>query len=92
MKRHYEVIRIMRTKIVDPRELDQCVDSILFVEDAIRYRVKSLTSMLAMLRSAGGRTDLIIPRRQLFSAEAGHSEAIRELCPRDCDDFFPNPH
>ena len=53
MKRHYEVMRIMRTKVVDPRELGQCADSIFCVEDAIRYRVESLTSVSTMLRSAG---------------------------------------
>jgi hypothetical protein len=49
MKRHHEVMRVMRTKIVDPRELSQCEESIFYVEEAIRYRVKSLTSMSAML-------------------------------------------
>jgi hypothetical protein len=45
MKRHYEVMRTMLTKIVDPRELKQGIDSLLCIEEAIRYRVDRLTSM-----------------------------------------------
>jgi hypothetical protein len=47
MKRHYEIMRIMRTKIVDSRELWHCVESVLYVYDAIGYRVNDLASMLA---------------------------------------------
>ena len=47
MKRHYEIMRIMRAKVVDSRELWNSVESVLRVEEAIRYRVNDLTSMFA---------------------------------------------
>ena len=47
MKRHYEIMRIMRAKVVDSRELWNAVESILYLHDAIRYRVDDLASMSA---------------------------------------------
>jgi hypothetical protein len=47
MKRHYEIMRIMRAKVVDSRELWNSVESVLRVEEAIRYRVNDLASMFA---------------------------------------------
>ena len=47
MKRHYEIMRIMRVKVVDSRELWNSVASVLYVVDAIRYRVDDLASMSA---------------------------------------------
>jgi hypothetical protein len=44
MKRHYEIMRIMRTKVVDHRDPDEAVDSIYCVHDAIVYRIGDLTS------------------------------------------------
>jgi hypothetical protein len=45
MKRHYEIMRIMRANVVDSRELWNSVESILYLHDAIRYRVDDLASM-----------------------------------------------
>jgi hypothetical protein len=45
MKRHYEIMRIMRTKVVHSRELWYSVKSIFYVRDAIGYRVNDLASM-----------------------------------------------
>ena len=45
MKRHYEIMRIMRAKVVDSRELWNSVESVLYLRDAIRYRVDDLASM-----------------------------------------------
>ncbi|KAI0252756.1 hypothetical protein BJV78DRAFT_266553 [Lactifluus subvellereus] len=42
MKHHYEIMRIMWTKVLDPRELRSGVESISFVRDAIQYRVDDL--------------------------------------------------
>jgi hypothetical protein len=42
MKRHYEIMRIMRTKVVDSRELWNSVESVLCLEEAIRYRMDDL--------------------------------------------------
>jgi hypothetical protein len=47
MKRHYEIMRIMRAKVVDSRELWNAVESILYLRGAIRYRVDNLASMFA---------------------------------------------
>jgi hypothetical protein len=38
-------MRTMQAKVVDPRELWYSVESVLYVHDAIRYRVEDLTSM-----------------------------------------------
>lgn len=43
MKRHYEIMRTMRTKILHSRELSDSVKSIFYVQVAIRYRVSDLT-------------------------------------------------
>jgi hypothetical protein len=43
MKRHYEIMRIMRTKIVTMGELQEGFDGIGYIECAINYRVKDLT-------------------------------------------------
>jgi hypothetical protein len=43
MKRHYEIMRTMRTKVVDSRELWHSVESVFYVHDAIGYRVDDLT-------------------------------------------------
>ena len=47
MKRHYEIMRIMRVKVVDSRELWNSIESVLRVKDVIRYRVDDLASMFA---------------------------------------------
>ena len=44
MKHHYEIMRIMRTKIVDSRELSEGTRGILNIQDALRYRVDDLLS------------------------------------------------
>jgi hypothetical protein len=67
MKRHYEIMRIMRTKVLEPRELWFGLDSILFVQDAIKYRVNNLISMSAALCSAVLHVGLTNAGRYLFS-------------------------
>jgi hypothetical protein len=53
LKRHYEVIRAMRTKIIlDWRELGSCVESFVNVKDAIQYRVNDLTSTSSLISLA----------------------------------------
>ena len=52
MKRHYEIMRIMRVKVLDSRELWHSVESVLFVHDAIGFRVDDLTSILTLSSSA----------------------------------------
>ncbi|KAH9171872.1 hypothetical protein EDB89DRAFT_2070428 [Lactarius sanguifluus] len=47
MKRHYEIMRAMRTKVLDSRELWSGVESILNVKDAIRYRMNDLSNIFS---------------------------------------------
>ncbi|KAI9459301.1 hypothetical protein F5148DRAFT_1319736 [Russula earlei] len=44
LKHHYEIMRIMRTKVLDASELWEGVKSISYVQDALRYRVDDLTN------------------------------------------------
>jgi hypothetical protein len=69
MKRHYEVMRVMRMKVLDPRELWYGIKSISVVQDAIRYRTNDLTSMSVTLYTATRHADPINACRYLFSAD-----------------------
>jgi len=44
MKRHFEITRIMRTKVLDSRELSDARKSMYHVRSAINYRADDLTS------------------------------------------------
>jgi hypothetical protein len=59
MKRHFEIMQIMRTKILHPREIWDNVDSISQVHDAVSYRMNELTSILSLLSSVIRYADLI---------------------------------
>ena len=48
LKRHYEIMRAMRTKVLDSRELWHCIETIFYVKDAIRHRVDDLTSSFSL--------------------------------------------
>ncbi|KAF8477646.1 hypothetical protein DFH94DRAFT_671862 [Russula ochroleuca] len=50
MKRHYEVMRIMRTKILSMRELQEGAQGILYIFEAAFYRVKDLRSNFSQQR------------------------------------------
>ena len=43
MKRHYEIMRIMRTKILSMRELMDGWQGIMYIGEAITCRVQDLT-------------------------------------------------
>jgi hypothetical protein len=45
MKRHYEIMRVMRTKVVNFLELFEGAKGILYIQDAILHRVEGLASM-----------------------------------------------
>ena len=45
MKRHYEIMRIMRTKIPSMHELLEGVQGILYIHEAITQRVDDLKRM-----------------------------------------------
>ena len=44
MKRHYEVMRTMRTTVLDSCELRSAGESLSYANEAIRYRMTDLTS------------------------------------------------
>jgi hypothetical protein len=45
MKRHYEIMRIMRSKVLSLRDLTDGIQGIQYVESAITYRVDDLISV-----------------------------------------------
>jgi hypothetical protein len=51
LKRHYEIMRTMRTKVLDSRELWYCVETVLHVKDAIRYRLNDLTNIFTQQKN-----------------------------------------
>lgn len=53
LKRHYEIMRAMRTKVLDWRELGPGIESFINVKDAIRYRVNDLTCTFSLIYLAG---------------------------------------
>ena len=42
MKRHYEVMRVMRTKVLTMQELVEGAQGIMYIRSAIVYRVQDL--------------------------------------------------
>ena len=42
MKHHYEVMRVMRTKVLSMRELVEGAQGIMYIHSAIAYRVQDL--------------------------------------------------
>jgi len=69
MKRHYEIMRIMRTKVVNFRDLYEGADGILYVQDAIQYRVKNLASPSVSPTYAACRINLIHPSSDNISQQ-----------------------
>jgi hypothetical protein len=76
IKRHFEIMQIMRTKIPHPREIWDSVDSIWRVHDAVSYRVYELSSILSLLSSVIRYADLIDFYRQLFSSKNGSCKPV----------------
>jgi hypothetical protein len=69
MKRHYEIMRIMRTKVVNARELSEGRDGILCVYRAVTDRIEELTSVSILSFSAAYHTNLTDPRSDIFSQQ-----------------------
>jgi hypothetical protein len=67
MKRHYEIMRIMRTKILSMRELQEGMQGILYIQRAISYRVNDLIRGSVSSSIMDCYVDFIL--RELFSAE-----------------------
>jgi hypothetical protein len=85
MKRHYEIMRIMRTKILNMRELTEGAQGIIYINEAIVYRVQGLTRM-SVSPFTVACFNLIY--RQLHSAETRSREAVSELRIWDCGLFI----
>jgi hypothetical protein len=85
MKRHYEIMRIMRTKIPSMHELLEGAQGILYIRDAIMYRVDDLKRLSVSSSTVACDVNL---NRQLFSAETGSRETVRKLRFWDCGLFI----
>jgi len=85
MKRHYEIMRVMRTKILNMRELMEGAQGILYINEAVVDRVQGLTRMPVSPSIGACYVNLI--HRQLHSAETRSREAVSELRFWDCGLF-----
>lgn len=68
LKRHYEIMRAMRTKVLDSRELGSGIASFGNVNDVIRWRINDLTSASHKFPIPGCIT--YDQRRHIFPSEA----------------------
>jgi hypothetical protein len=69
MKRHYEIMRIMRTKIVNVHELIEGKDGISCVHRVIEDRVEDLTRVSVSFSSTARYLSLINPLSDIFSQQ-----------------------
>ena len=69
MKRHYEIMRVMRTKVVNFRDLFEGVEGIVYVYRAVFHRVKDLTGVSISSRSDPCRINLITPISDNFTQQ-----------------------
>jgi len=69
MKRHYEIMRVMRTKVVNFRDLFEGKQGILCVINAVGYRVKDLTSVSVSSSSVARHVNVIDPLSDNFSQQ-----------------------
>ena len=67
MKRHYEIMQIMRTKILSSHEIQEGTQGISYIREAIMFRVHDLIRVSVLSFTAAGYVNLI--RRQLLSTE-----------------------
>jgi hypothetical protein len=86
MKRHYEIMRIMRTKILTMGELTEGAQGIIYIREAIKYRVQDLTRV--SISSFTVMCYVYLIRRQLFSPETRPRETVPNLRFWDCGLFF----
>jgi hypothetical protein len=86
MKRHYEIMRIMRTKILTIGELLEGARGILYIREAITYRIQDLTRMSISSSTVACYVNSI--RRQLFSTETRSRETVPKLRFWDCGLFI----
>jgi hypothetical protein len=86
MKRHYEIMRIMRTKTLNMRELLEGAQGILYINEAVVDRVQDLTRISVLPSTAACYANLIY--RQLYSAETRSRETVSDFRFWDCGIFI----
>jgi len=69
MKRHYEIMRIMRTKVVNIRDPFEGVEGILYVYRAVLHRVENLTGVSISCSTDPCRINLITLISDSFSQQ-----------------------
>ena len=69
MKHHYEIMRIMRTKVVNFRDLFEGKQAIVCVMQAVGYRVKDLASVSVSSSPVARDINLINPLSDNFSQQ-----------------------
>lgn len=67
MRRHYEIMRVMRSKILSMRELQEGMQGILYIHNAAIYRVQDLERASVSSSAVILYANLIC--RQLLSAK-----------------------
>jgi hypothetical protein len=82
MKRHYAVMRIMRTKILSMRELQEGMQSILYIYVAVMYRVHDLQRASVLSHAVIFYANLIC--RHLLSAKTRSRGTVPKLRFWDC--------
>ena len=86
MKRHYEIMRIMRTKLLSEHELQEGAQCIVYIQEAITHRVENLTRVSVSSSTAACYVNLIC--RHFFAAEARSRETVPKLHFWDCGLFI----
>jgi len=76
MKRHYEIMRIMRTKKLDERDSKEAVDSLLYIYLAILYRKEDVFGVSVSSSSSTCHVNLTKLLNQLFSGETRSRKAV----------------
>ena len=67
MKRHYEIMRVMRTKVLSMRELVEGAQGIMYIHSVIVNRVRDLKRVSILSFTVACYANFIC--RQLFPAE-----------------------
>jgi hypothetical protein len=86
MKRHYAIMRIMCTKVLSMRELQEGMQSILYIHIAVMYRVQDLKRASVLSPAVIFYANLIY--RQFLSAKTRSRGTVPKLCFWDCGLFI----
>lgn len=86
MKRHYEIMRVMRSKILSMRELQEGMQSILYIHNAAVYRTQDLHRASVPSPAVIFYANLIC--RHLLSAKTQSRGTAAELRFRDRRSFI----